>query len=246
MQKNILYITHRHTHTRPGGSCDRGNTVAVWRGWVMKLCSRNLIVLLFFYISFVAIATTIHHNRKSCDICLCSSVSLNDLWCLMFIHTNTLLTPPPPADAIPFQVNLNTWMSLPFRMNPAVPLSGQRSEVTGRRGLWCWTHTKLSCVCDGGPQSLEVFGVRGPTAGSWRPWRPALEAHISRHSASVIKHILLTAVFLLRSILIGCEGTGEVLLLSCRGWCWDEDVSKKFLAEIETICYSFLLALFFM
>lgn len=47
--------------------------------------------------------------------------------------------------------------------------------------------------------------------------RPALEAHHSRHSASVIKHILVTAVFPLRSILIGCEGTGEVLLLSCRG-----------------------------
>lgn len=228
MQKNILYITHRHTHTRPGGSCDRGNTVAVWRGWVMKLCSRNLIVLLFFYISFVAIATTIHHNRKSCDICLCSSVPLNDLWCLMFIHTNTLLTPPPPADSTPFQVNLNTWVSLPFRMSPAVPPSGQRSEVTGRRGLWSWTHTKLSYFCDGGPQSLEVFGVRrpllDPEGHEDRLWRPTTVVTLLQS----LNTSLWLLCFLWGAFWLAVRAQGRC---SSWGWCWDEDVSKSSLLK---------------
>lgn len=139
-----------------------------------------------------------------------------------------------PISSEPKYLSVSSFQDEPSSATFRTKVRGQREEGalilnTHKAELFLWWRP-------------TIFGVRRPPAGSWRPRRPALEAHDSRHSASVTKHILLTAVFPLRSILIGCEGTGEVLLLRVvlRWRC-----IKKFFAEIETICSSFPLALFF-
>lgn len=225
MQKNILYITQTHTHTAWRKLWPRQHRSGMKRmsDEAEQQESHCLVILLY------QLCRHSDHHPSQQEVMWHLSLLQRDLWCLMFIHTNTLLTPPPPADSTPFQENLNTWVSLLFRMSPAVPPSGQRSEVTGRRGLWSWTHTKLSFVMEAHNiwRSLESGDpLLDPEGHEDRLWRPTTVVTLLQSL-----NTSLWLLFPLRSILIGCEGTGEVLLLSCRGWCWDEDVSKSSLLK---------------